>query len=50
MIITTAKMCMKKLRILVTHFVKHIELARKSLTFDARKSKNKQGEKEILEQ
>ena len=37
MIIATAQMCMKKLRILVMHLVKHIELVRKSKTNMAKK-------------
>ena len=39
MIITTAQMCMKKLRIMVMHLVKRIELIKKYLTFDTRKPK-----------
>ena len=45
MIITTAQMCMKKLRILVMHLVKHIELVRKYLTFDTRKPKKNMAKK-----
>ena len=42
MIITTAQMCMIKLKILLMHLVKHIELVRKYLTFDTQKSNLKQ--------
>ena len=44
-IIGTAQMCMKKLRILLMHLVKHIDLVRKYFTFDARKSKTNMAEK-----
>ena len=44
-IIGTAQMCMKKLRILLMHLVKYIDLVRIYFTFDARKSKTNMAEK-----
>ena len=47
--ITTARMCVKILGILVMHVVKHIELVKKTSNLWYTKIKDEYGEKEVLE-